>query len=65
MDKLELKDIAWTTHPDVAALDIPDGTDNFYLKIITNMLRERKYLDEIIKQKDELIEQLSINTKGV
>jgi hypothetical protein len=58
MDKLTLRDIAYVSQPQ-KALNIPDCADNFYLEIIANLLKERKYLEEMLIQKDELIEKLS------
>jgi len=59
MDKLSLRDIAYVSQPQ-KALNIPDCVDNFYLEIISNLIKERKYLEEVLVQKDELIEKLSV-----
>jgi len=59
MNNLTLRDIAHTSAPK-KILDIPDHIDNFYLQIIANLVKERKFLEEVLIQKDELIEQLSV-----
>lgn len=53
MPKLDLRDIAWTSNTPKKALEIPDHADNFYLKIISNLIEEREALKAKLAEKDE------------